>query len=77
VVIESIHRRGGPEMLDLLVNAEIAREKTRQSLGGEVPAKRSPETAPTRRFAIRARSAAALRGLADAIEPSRRDAVSA
>jgi hypothetical protein len=64
-------------MLDLLVNAEIAREKTRQSLSPEIRAKPPLETAPTRRFAIRSRSAAALRGLAHAIEPRRRDAVSA
>jgi hypothetical protein len=64
-------------MLDLLVNAEIAREKTREPLTAEVPAKPPLETARTRRFAVRSRSAAALRGLADAIEPSRRDAVSA
>lgn len=63
-------------MLDLLVNAEIVKEKTRESLAAEAPAK-PLETARARRTPVRSRSAAVLRSLADAIEPSRRDAVSA
>jgi|GraSoiStandDraft_46_1057282.scaffolds.fasta_scaffold484002_2 hypothetical protein len=64
-------------MLDLLVNAEIVKEKTRESLAAEAPAKAPLETARARRTPLRSRSAAVLRALADAIEPSRRDAVSA
>jgi hypothetical protein len=62
-------------MLDLFVAAEFVREKTDKSLATEVPTKRPRRLDQPRRGALRFRSAAALRGLADRIEPSRTNPV--
>jgi hypothetical protein len=56
-------------MLDLFAVADLVREKTNQSLATEVATKPTRRRARQRRGAIRFRSAAALRGLADRIEP--------
>lgn len=61
-------------MLDLFVAADLVREKTSESLATEPTPKRARREQP-RRGALRFRSAAALRGLADRIEPSRTDPV--
>ena len=64
-------------MLDLFVAAEVVRQKTRQSLEVDVPkGTRAEKLIRPRRGAFRSSSAAALRGLADLIEPSRTGAVS-
>lgn len=62
-------------MLDLFVAAEFVREKTNKSLATEVTTKRARRLDQPRRGALRFRSAAALRGLADRIEPSRSNPV--
>ena len=62
-------------MLDLFATAELVREKTRQSLDIEVTNKPTGQRDLHRRGALRLRSATALRGLADRIEPSRTDPV--
>jgi hypothetical protein len=63
-------------MLDLLVAAEVVRKKTAQSLEADVPKGKAEKLIRPRRGAFRSNSAAALRGLADLIEPSRPGAVS-
>jgi hypothetical protein len=55
-------------MLDLLFVADLVRDKTRQSLAEFVEAK--PKDDRRRLAAVRSGSAAALRGLADRIEPT-------
>jgi hypothetical protein len=62
-------------MLDLFVVSDLVREKTRQSLDDEGATKRARRRDLQRRGALRFRSAAALRGLADRIEPSRTNPV--
>ena len=62
-------------MLDLLAVSELVREKTSESLATDVTTKRPRRRDQPRRGAFRFRSAAALRGLADRIEPSRTDPV--
>jgi hypothetical protein len=62
-------------MLDLFVAADLVREKTSESLATEPTPKRARRREQPRRGALRFRSAAALRGLADRIEPSRTDPV--
>ena len=62
-------------MLDLLIAADFVREQTKKSLATEPTAKPSRKRDRSRRGAVRSNSAAALRGLADLIEPSRTDAV--
>jgi hypothetical protein len=62
-------------MLDLFAVSELVREKTSESLATDVTTKRARRLDQPRRGALRIRSAAALRGLADRIEPSRTDPV--
>jgi hypothetical protein len=62
-------------MLDLFVAADLVREQTRKSLATGATPKPSRKREQRRHGAIRSSSAAALRGLADLIEPSRTDAV--
>jgi hypothetical protein len=62
-------------MLDLFVGADLVREHTKKSLATETPLKPDRKRHERRRGAVRSSSAAALRGLADLIEPSSRDAV--
>jgi hypothetical protein len=62
-------------MLDLFAVSELVREKTSQSLATEVTTKPARRRDLHRRGALRSRSATALRGLADRIEPSRTDPV--
>jgi hypothetical protein len=62
-------------MLDLFVAADLVRERTKKSLTTEATPKPSRKRDQRQRGAIRSSSAAALRGLADLIEPSRADAV--
>jgi len=62
-------------MLDLFVAADLVRQKTSDSLAAEVTTKRPRTRDNHRRGALRSSSAAALRGLADRIEPSRTDPV--
>jgi hypothetical protein len=57
------------ELFQLLVGSDAARRHVERSLGhNRRPAK--PEPAPPRRVRARAASAAALRTLADRLEPS-------
>ena len=58
-------------MLDLFIAADVVRQKTRESLAAEVPRRRRRNSDERRPNALRLSSAAALRGLADRIEPSR------
>jgi hypothetical protein len=58
-------------MLDLIAVADLVREKTSGSLATEVKTKPAVRRDQPRGTAIRSRSATALRGLADRIEPSR------
>ena len=62
-------------MLDLYAVSDLVRERTRQSLTNEVAKKPTRQRDLHRRGALRFKSAAALRGLADRIEPSRTDPV--
>jgi hypothetical protein len=62
-------------MLDLFVVSDLVREKTRQSLDNEGTTKQARRLDQARRGALRFRSAAALRSLADRIEPSRTNPV--
>jgi hypothetical protein len=62
-------------MLDLLAVSDLVRENTSQSFATEVTTKPARRRDLQRRRALRFRSAAVLRGLADRIEPSRTDAV--
>jgi hypothetical protein len=57
-------------MLDLIAVAGLVREKTSGSFATEVKTKPTFRRDQPRRAAIRSRSATALRGLADRIEPS-------
>jgi hypothetical protein len=61
-------------MLDLFVAADLVREQTKKSLATEATPKPSRKREQRPHGAIRSSSAAALRGLADLIEPSRTDA---
>jgi hypothetical protein len=62
-------------MLDLFIAADLVREQTTKSLATEATPKPHRKRHERRREAVRSSSAAALRGLADLIEPSRADAV--
>jgi hypothetical protein len=62
-------------MLDLFVAAEGVRQKTRDMVEAEAPKRKKRRPIRRRRTAVRYGSAAALRGLADLIEPSRADTV--
>jgi hypothetical protein len=62
-------------MLDLFIAADVVREQTKKSLATEATPRPSRRRDQRRRRAVRSGSAAALRGLADLIEPSRTDAV--
>jgi hypothetical protein len=62
-------------MLDLLAVSDLVREKTSESFVTEATTKPVRRRSLQRRRAIRFRSAAVLRGLADRIEPSRTDPV--
>lgn len=62
-------------MLDLLAVSDQVRKKTRQSVATNVTREPARRRDLHRRGALRFRSAAALRGLADRIEPSRTDPV--
>jgi hypothetical protein len=63
-------------MLDLFVAAEGVRKRTRELVEAEAPKKKERRPSRRRRTVVRSGSAAALRGLADLIEPSRADTVS-
>jgi hypothetical protein len=63
------------QVSDLFLAAEFVREKTNKSLATEVTTKRARRPDQPRRGALRFRSAAVLRGLADRIEPSRTNPV--
>jgi hypothetical protein len=60
-------------MLDLFIAADLVRKQTQRALGTDGPARR-PRT-PEQRRPLRSRSAAALRGLAELLEPSRQETV--
>jgi hypothetical protein len=62
-------------MLDLLFVSDAVRQKTMESLATDVRAKPRPKRDRRRRAAVRSGSAAALRGLADLIDPSRADVI--
>ena len=62
-------------MLDLFIAADLVREQTKKSLAAEATPKSSRKRRQRRREAVRSSSAAALRGLANLIEPSRTDPV--
>ena len=62
-------------MLDLFVAADLVREQTKKSLATGATPKPSRKREQRRHGAIRSSLAATLRGLADLIEPSSRDAV--
>ena len=62
-------------MLDLFIGAEGVRQKTREAVEAEAPKRRKRRPTRRRRSAVRSGSAAALRGLADRIEPSCFDTV--
>ena len=62
-------------MLDLFVAADLVREQTKKSLATEARPKPHRKRDERRRGAVRSSSAAALRGLANLIEPSPADAV--
>jgi len=56
-------------MFELFVASDVARNKIRRGFEPE-PAKRPKPERPRRRTAVRSTSAAALRGLADRLEPT-------
>lgn len=62
-------------MLDLFVVADAVRQKTRETINAEVPEKDQRRRSRHPRRVVRSTSAAALRGLAELIEPSRTGAV--
>jgi hypothetical protein len=62
-------------MLDLFIAADLVRQQTKKSLATEVPTKPPRKRDRPRRGAVRSTSAAALRGLAELIEPSNSGAV--
>jgi hypothetical protein len=63
-------------MLDLFVATEGVRQKTRKLVEAKAHKKKERQAIRRRRTSVRSGSAAALRGLADLIEPSRADTVS-
>jgi len=56
-------------MFELFIASDAARRKVRRGFEPE-PVKRPRPERPTRRAAVRSTSAAALRGLADRLEPT-------
>jgi hypothetical protein len=61
-------------MLDLFVASDLVRQETRKAVGTDGSA-RTRKAAQARRRPLRAGSAAALRGLAELLEPSRHETV--
>jgi hypothetical protein len=57
-------------MLDLLVGSDLIRRQMTESLEPTRRKAPKPEPRRTKRAAVRSSSAAALRGLADRLEPS-------
>jgi hypothetical protein len=57
-------------MLDLLVASDLIRRETQASLAPIAPRDDRRKVVPKRRDRVRSTSAAALRGLADRLEPS-------
>ncbi len=57
-------------MFELFVGSEAVQRKVADSLEPKRPAPRKPERARPRRDAVRSTSAAALRSLAERLEPS-------
>jgi hypothetical protein len=57
-------------MLELLAGSDAVRRQVKASLEPSRPAAPKPERRPRRRVAVRSTSAAALRSLADRLEPS-------
>jgi len=57
-------------MFDLFVASEAVRRKTAETFEPKRPAARTPERERPRRNAVRSSSAAALRSLAERLEPS-------
>jgi hypothetical protein len=55
---------------ELFVGREIARRQMEDSLDGTRRGRRAPGPEPPRRTSVRSVSAAALRGLAERLEPS-------
>ena len=57
-------------MLDLLVATDLVRKQTQESLAPKAPRVEARKTVRPERVGLRSLSAAALRGLADRLEPS-------
>jgi hypothetical protein len=57
-------------MLDLLAATEAVQRKVQAPLEPKAPRTRAPKPVRRRRAVVRTTSAAALRGLADLLEPS-------
>ena len=57
-------------MFELLVGSDLVRRQTKQSLEPASRPAAKPEPRRTKRVAVRSTSAAALRSLADRLEPS-------
>jgi hypothetical protein len=57
-------------MLDLLVATDAVRRRTKESHAPKAPRVETPKAARPKRAVVRSTSAAALRGLADLLEPS-------
>jgi hypothetical protein len=62
--------KGATTMLELLAVSEAARRKTAEAVDPKPPVERAPRRERPRRTAVRASSAAALRRLAERLEPS-------
>jgi hypothetical protein len=62
--------KGGREMFELFVASDAARRKVNESLEPRRLATAKRERGRPRRVAVRSTSAAALRNLADRLEPS-------
>jgi hypothetical protein len=62
-------------MYDLFVAADLVRKQMNEALGTDALPRPSRRPAPPRRRPVRSGSAAALRRLADLLEPSRSDTV--
>jgi hypothetical protein len=62
--------KGAIPMLELLAVSEAVRRKTAAAVDPKRPAETTPERERAKRDAVRASSAAALRRLAERLEPS-------
>jgi hypothetical protein len=57
-------------MLDLFLASDVVRRKTKASFEPEVPTNQTSKGSPGRSAVVRSTAAAALRGLANALEPA-------